>query len=103
MGYLLVDHRGGDGPDGKKGIKVEYDTVACRHCRAVIRILIRGVAGQKEYETPYTCGKCAGPICRFCAEHRNGLNECQPILRVVELALAQPRRRRGRLRGVPSC
>ena len=72
MGYLLIDHR--DVPDvvlpngfalGIGGKLLEYDTQACTHCQAVIKIVVRGV--KKALETKYRCGRCAGPVCKYCA------------------------------------
>lgn len=60
MGYLLNDNRVSGGE------VLEMDTIACCHCRAVIRIVIKGCT--KAYETPFNCEHCKKPICRYCAE-----------------------------------
>lgn len=82
-GVLLIDHSGGQGPDGQKGRKEEYDIVTCRHCQAIIKMVVRGCT--RAYETKFRCEKCAGPICRHCGEVLKG--ECSPILAKVEKAL----------------
>ncbi|MBW3538761.1 MAG: hypothetical protein KY476_00675 [Planctomycetes bacterium] len=62
MGYLLIDARACGGE------KQEFDTVACVHCGAAIKIVIRGLATAADYETKFRCSRCNGPICRACQE-----------------------------------
>lgn len=83
MGFLVIDHRDGFEPDGSKGRLQEYDTVSCKHCQALIRIVLKGVT--KAYETPYRCDRCNGPICRYCGEARKGI--CTPFPALVERAI----------------
>lgn len=83
MGYLLIDHSAGTGPDGLTGKKVEFDTVSCCHCQALIRVVIKGV--EKAYECPYRCDRCRAPICKFCATTLGGA--CSPIMAKVEECL----------------
>ena len=85
MGYLIKDHRQGQGVDGKQGKLEEYDTVHCRHCGAVIKIVIKGV--MKAYETKFSCGTCHGPICRYCATVLNGEIYCRPVGKLYDMML----------------
>lgn len=85
MGLLIIDH------SGSGGVKQEFDTVPCKHCQAVIRVVIKGV--KKAYETKSRCSRCHGPICNACASHMelNG-GECNaPFLAKVEQALKKQR------------
>lgn len=77
MGYLIIDHRGGTNPDGTKGELQELDTVGCKHCGAVIRIVLKGVASA--YETPFKCTRCRGPICKACAHNMEVTGLCNPL------------------------
>lgn len=95
MGYLLIDHSQGAGPPGpdgviRSGIKVEFDTVNCSHCQAVIKVLNAALAGAKDYETPYRCNKCGSrPICRHCAEQMNeNGGKCENFRAKIDHALA---------------
>lgn len=91
MGHLIIDHRNGQGIDGKKGTLQEFDTLPCRHCGRIIARMYR-VAGNPSathhlanidigraapmiqhlggsYDTQPRCHRC-GPkayICRLCA------------------------------------
>jgi hypothetical protein len=85
MGYVSIDHRNGQNPDGSKGTLVEYDTVSCRHCQAIIQIRLRGV--NREVRTPYHCARCNGPICKFCGEQREG--QCTPFWAMVDEAISK--------------
>lgn len=76
MGHLLI-------VEGVGSKKQEYDTVSCKHCQAVIKVVIAGVS--KAYETKHRCDRCKGPICRYCAENLGG--RCSPIMAKVEHAL----------------
>lgn len=77
MGVLLVDNT------VSGGIRFECDTISCKHCQAIIKVIISGV--KKAAETKFRCERCRGPICRHCAEVLKGV--CSPILAVVERAL----------------
>ena len=81
MGIVIVDNRNAGGTLG------EWDTVACKHCRAVIKVVIKGIT--RAYNTTYRCGRCCGPVCKACAEvmHQNGGSCTEPFLAKVELAL----------------
>lgn len=87
MGYLLIDHSQTEGVDecgqltGKSGKLLEFDTVGCKHCQAVIRIVIKGV--NRAYETKHACSKCRGPICNYCAQAMQRTGECPGEFRVV--------------------
>lgn len=74
MGYMLSDNR------VSGGVLEEHDTVSCKHCQAILRIIKR----QKE---GYWCGTCAGHVCRRCASR----GRCEPFFRQVEHHLAQER------------
>lgn len=91
MGYLLIDHSQTQGPDGKQGRKVETDTVACRHCRAVIRVLMSGL--NRELESQYRCSRCDGPICKWCAAELERTKKCRPALAMIDEYLEKPRAR----------
>lgn len=76
MGQLLI-------VQGLGEKKLEFDTVSCRHCQSVIKVVIRGV--ERAYDTKYRCDRCRGPICKYCAEVLEG--KCSPIMAKVEEAL----------------
>ena len=67
MGYLTVDHRGAGGK------LEEYDTVSCKHCQTVIKVVRRQREGA-------WCMTCAGPVCFKCAE----TEECTPFMKKIE-------------------
>lgn len=69
MGYLMIDDRAAGGK------LQEFDTVSCRHCQAVMKV----VRGQPE---GYYCTQCAGPICDVCGSRSRG--ECEPFMKKVE-------------------
>lgn len=84
MGLLIIDHSACTDPvTGKQGEKLEFDTVSCGHCQALIRLVIKGV--KKAYETPYRCARCKLPMCRHCAEVLGG--ECDPLWEKINRAL----------------
>lgn len=102
MGYLMIDHRCTEGVElingaavltGKDGRLVEMDTVACEHCQAVIKIVLKGV--NRAYDTKHSCPKCVRPICNSCAEamHVSGGVCPGPVLAQIHRAL--DRRRAG--------
>jgi len=66
--YMIVDDRCSGGKI------VEFDTVACRHCSAQIKI----VRGQRE---GFWCNHCMGPVCVTCAP-----KNCYPMARKLEEA-----------------
>ena len=85
MGVLIVDHRGGQGIDHKKGRLNEYETCPCKHCGACIAILYRPLGQrayisnadveatatvakdlQEEYVGKRQCCRCKGNLCRAC-------------------------------------
>lgn len=98
MGYLVIDHRGGQGIDDKAGTLQEYDTVSCGHCQAVIAVLTRPTEkvyldnvdiaratqhGQHlghEYKGKRPCRRCKKPLCRVC--HARGV--CEPLSEFLE-------------------
>jgi hypothetical protein len=78
MGYLLND----DSASGGK--RLEWDTVSCRHCQAVIKV------ERRQHQGAY-CMKCGGPVCNTprCA------TECAPFRRRLEQQIkARERRQR---------
>lgn len=86
MGYLYVEQK--ICPiTGKCFDKVEYDTLACAHCRAVVRVVIKGVT--KAYETPFKCEHCKRPLCKFCGTIRKG--ECNPEHDHIERSVKEGR------------
>lgn len=67
MGYLLKDHRSTVDPTGTRdGRLEEWDTIACCHCQAVIKRIIRGPC-RTDIDSPGECDHCKKPVCRECA------------------------------------
>lgn len=66
MGYLMKSNNG-------KGSLQEWDTVSCKHCQAVIKV----VKGQKQGAW---CNPCFGPVCDTpaCA------TRCVPFFKKIE-------------------
>ena len=103
MGYLSIDHRGGQGLDEKSGTLLELDTVNCAHCQTLVAILkrpketvylsnldIAKASGHAphlshEYKGKHTCRKCKKTICRVCAQR----NVCDPIVKQLERFFSQ--------------
>ena len=67
MGYLLIDDR------ASGGLKQEFETVSCKHCQAVVKVMRRQKSG-------YWCRHCSGPVCalRECRER------CSPFFKKIE-------------------
>ena len=67
MGYLVNDGRLAGGP------LLEYDTVACKHCQAVIKI-------ERGAKSGAWCNPCFGPVCntKACA------SGCTPFFKKIE-------------------
>ncbi len=102
MGYLTIDHRGGQGIDEKDGRLAEFDTIGCGHCTSMIAVLKRptetaylanmdiarsaAVAQHLtgEYTAKFTCRKCKKPVCRTCARACASGGECKPVSRLME-------------------
>lgn len=76
MGLLMIS-----GMSGKE----EIETVSCKHCQKVIKILLKGCT--KEVQTKFSCGRCRGPICRACAEIMDLTGQCSPVGAKVDEAL----------------
>ena len=74
MGYLFKDNGEDNGQARHQRIE-EYDTISCKHCQGVIKIILRGCT--KAAATKYRCSRCNGPICKYCAETLKG--ECSPV------------------------
>lgn len=71
--------------------KLEFDIVGCKHCGAVIKIVLRGV--NAALTTRFRCQKCHGPICRYCATVLGGAKgNCLPQAAQVNYALKTGRR-----------
>jgi hypothetical protein len=64
VGFLTIDHRGTLNPDGTKGTLKQVDTVACKHCGAVVAKILGAV---EDYEPKRRCTRCHGAICAYCA------------------------------------
>lgn len=105
-GILQIDHRQGQGIDGKRGTLEEYFCVDCIHCQRVIAILKRGTStyalsnidilkatplapsASEVYVGHNRCSHCAGhvnphtgqrhsgAICRQCAALMEVTKEC---------------------------
>ena len=88
-GYLLSHEPVIQLPNGEYELghgKFECDIVGCRHCGAVIRIVLSGI--NASLETKYRCVYCDGPICRHCAEELLGSKgNCFPIVAQAEFKL----------------
>ena len=67
MGHLLID----DTASG--GVKQEYDTVSCKHCQAVIKVMRKQKSG-------YWCQHCSGPVCK----NPECIKQCTPFFKKVE-------------------
>ena len=82
MGHIYIE----EGVHPVSGVtlpRVEIDTVACKHCRAVIRVVLAGVT--RAYDTPHRCGRCDSPICAFCARKMDQDGDCQgPMDAVID-------------------
>ena len=67
MGYLVNDSRGGG------GTLKEYDTVACKHCQAVIKI-------EQGAKSGAWCNLCFGAVCdtKACA------TRCEPFFKKID-------------------
>jgi hypothetical protein len=83
MGYLMIDHRGTMAPDGTKGRLQEFDTLACKHCQAVVAVLDKNHPNVRSYTPKFKCTRCNGPVCRACA----ALGVCNPIQARIEHAV----------------
>lgn len=65
---------------------LRMETVKCAHCGAVIAVLKKGCT--TEYQSKYTCGRCCGSICLFCAKQmqKNG-GLCNPLQMKIDYAM----------------
>jgi hypothetical protein len=89
VGYLVLDHTGGQGIDGRAGFKQEFDTETCNHCGAIIALLARPTGPPlhlssidvgrasldakdlpEKYVGKRQCCKCKQNICRRCGERQ---------------------------------
>ena len=66
---------------------MEYETVGCKHCRAVIAVLVKGCS--RDYQSKYTCPRCCRSVCLKCAEWmRNNGGQCPgPFEARIEAAI----------------
>lgn len=78
MGYLLIDNR------ESGGLKKEFDTLPCIHCRAVVAVYRPPVLKTRE---TYFCKRCFGPMCIYCGRTSHG--ECIIWRKQKEEALAR--------------
>lgn len=67
MGYLINDGR----PAG--GTLKEFDTVACKHCQAVIKV-------QRGARSGAFCRLCMGPVC----DTARCATRCEPFFKKIE-------------------
>lgn len=86
MGYLIIDQSATE-TNGKRGEKLEYDTVSCKHCQCVLRIVKR----QKEGAWCFTCG---GSVCIPCSK----TGQCVPFMKKVECQIKYDIRKRAMFR-----
>lgn len=91
MGYLIRDHRSTtDWTGSRDGRLEEWDTVSCKHCQAIVRIIIRGVNRAREHHRD--CPECKGPLCRDCDAAYGATKTCPGDLRArIERALDRGR------------
>ncbi len=74
MGYLMIDDRASGGE------MKEYNTVSCRHCQGIIKV----VKGQRQGAW---CMNCSGPV-----HDRPGCaSRCTPFFKKIEEKLARQR------------
>jgi len=106
VGYLMIDHRGGQNPDGSKGTLIEYDTSQCPHCGGIVEIRKRrsvGVIGSSVPGTPLSpedtepkiddmfCGRCHAFIC----PNPGCRNVCVPFMKkLLRTAMRKTQERR---------
>jgi len=45
VSYLMIDHRGGQNPNGSRGTLIEYDTTQCPHCGGIVERRKRKLMG----------------------------------------------------------
>ena len=83
MGYLLNDHTSCE-INGKRGTRKEWDTVNCKHCQTVIKII-------KNAQDGAWCTKCNGAVCNTvkCA------TQCTPFMERIALYLERERMLKG--------
>jgi hypothetical protein len=76
-GYLMVDHRAGDGMLGAKGM-FEAATITCSHCQ---RQFIRNPARQRDR---CWCTGCDHYICDQCGIVRSQTGECRTFRKIMD-------------------
>lgn len=77
MGYVIIDHSASlPSVQRQYGKIVEYDTVQCKHCTGVIKVIHR-------QQTGLWCRTCGGPV------HDNKAcgARCEPFFRKIEQQL----------------
>jgi len=89
MGYLLRDHRSTvDWTEKRDGTLEEWDTVACSHCQAIIRIVLKGVNKAREHHR--NCPDCKSALCKHCDEAYGKTRSCPGTIRAqIDRALAR--------------
>lgn len=88
MGYLVRDHRSTvDWTGERDGRLEEWDTVSCRHCQAIVRIVVKGCTKAREHHRD--CPDCKGPLCKACDEIYGAVRACPGEFRAqVDRALS---------------
>lgn len=81
MGHFQHDERVSGGP------LIEYDTVGCRHCHAVMPT-------PEWQRRGGWCQRCFGPLCLPCADAANRTTEHVPYMQRIERAHDRAQRRR---------
>ncbi len=86
MGYLLIDNR------ESGGVKEEYDTKPCRHCRGALKVFHAPYTHQHNEDCAkfgcdheqYYCSRCNGMLCRWCGRKMARTGVCDIYLKKAE-------------------
>jgi hypothetical protein len=99
-GYLLIDHRAGEGITPEmaaeaqtktvqpvipvpRGMKFETATINCSHCQALV------VLNPKRDRSRGYCPKCDHYVCDLCEAERVRTGACRPFKQVMDEYLEQ--------------
>lgn len=78
-GYLLVDHRAGDGTAAVPGGRIfERATITCSHCQAQV-VLNPSRTRERGY-----CPKCDHYVCDLCEGIRVRTGECRTFKQIMD-------------------
>ncbi len=103
MGILISDHRDVADPTGTKDGKLEeWDTLACPHCQAVIKVLICGPT-RKRIDSPGECDWCKRPVCWACADRLMATGRCPGEMRAIIRRAWEGQRAEQRIYSIMGC